>query len=50
MDVGQILKVISTDAGTKRDFRTFASQTPHEVVHEEEEGGEFSFWLRVGQP
>lgn len=50
MDVGQILKVVSTDAGTKRDFRTFASQTPHEVVHEEEEGGEFSFWLRVGQP
>lgn len=48
MDAGQILKVISTDAGTKRDFRTFASQTPHEVVREEEEGGVYQFWLRIG--
>lgn len=47
MDTGKILKVVSTDAGTKRDFRTFASQTPHVVVHEEEEGGVFRFWLRV---
>jgi TusA-related sulfurtransferase len=49
MDVGQILKVISTDAGTKRDFHTFVSQNHHELVREEvEEGGVYLFWLRVG--
>ncbi|WP_277538925.1 sulfurtransferase TusA family protein [Pseudomonas baetica] len=48
MDAGQVLKVISNDAGTKRDFRTFVSQSTHELVREEEEGGVYSFWLRIG--
>lgn len=48
MDAGQVLKVISSDAGTKRDFRTFVSQSAHELVREEEEGGVYSFWLRIG--
>ncbi|MGE8063721.1 sulfurtransferase TusA family protein [Pseudomonas sp. NPDC089569] len=48
MDAGQILKVISNDAGTKRDFRTFVSQSAHELVREEEERGVYCFWLRIG--
>lgn len=49
MDAGQILKVISTDAGTKRDFPSFVSQNKHELLREEvEEGGVYLFWLRVG--
>lgn len=48
MDAGQVLKVISNDAGTKRDFRSFVSQSTHELLREEEEGGVYCFWLQIG--
>ncbi|NVL27490.1 sulfurtransferase TusA family protein, partial [Pseudomonas syringae pv. actinidiae] len=31
---GAVLKVISTDAGSQRDFRTFARLAGHELLHE----------------
>jgi len=48
LEVGQVLLVISTDAGTRRDFRSFASTANHELVLEEEESGVYRFWLRIG--
>lgn len=47
MSIGQVLQVLSTDAGTRRDFRTFAEQTGHELIGEAEEEGVFCFWLRI---
>ncbi len=48
METGQVLLVMSTDAGTQRDFRTFAGSSSHEVLQEESGEGEFRFWLRIG--
>lgn len=32
---GQLLKVVSTDAGSVRDFQAFAKQTGNELVEQE---------------
>ncbi|MCU9529316.1 sulfurtransferase TusA family protein [Pseudomonas mosselii] len=44
---GQVLQVVSTDPGTRRDFRAFAEQTGHQLIGEAEEEGVFGFWLQI---
>jgi TusA-related sulfurtransferase len=48
MDSGAVLKVISTDAGSQRDFRTFARLAGHALLHEETSDGLYRYWLRKG--
>ena len=43
---GKVLKVIATDAGSQRDFRTFARLAGHELLHEEVSAGTYRYWLR----
>ncbi|WP_137983184.1 sulfurtransferase TusA family protein, partial [Pseudomonas viridiflava] len=43
---GAVLKVIATDAGSQRDFRTFARLAGHELLHEEFDAGFYRYWLR----
>lgn len=43
---GEILKVISTDAGSKRDFESFARQTGNTLVHQTVEPHRWSFYLK----
>ena len=43
---GQTLKVIATDAGSQRDFRTFARLAGHELLREENDAGIYCYWLR----
>ena len=43
---GQTLKVIATDAGSQRDFRTFARLAGHELLREENDAGTYCYWLR----
>lgn len=43
---GKVLKVISTDPGSKRDFEAFARQTGHELVSVNEQDREWTFLLR----
>ncbi|MEB0078079.1 sulfurtransferase TusA family protein [Pseudomonas sp. CCI3.2] len=43
---GSVLKVISTDAGSQRDFRTFAKLAGHTLLHEEVQAGVYLYWLR----
>lgn len=43
---GQVLKVVSTDPGSRRDFEAFARQTGNALVHQSEEGREWAFWLK----
>lgn len=43
---GAVLKVIATDAGSQRDFRTFAKLAGHTLLHEEVEAGIYRYWLR----
>lgn len=46
MASGEVLKVIATDAGSKRDFRTFAKLAGHALLREEDEAGVFRYWLK----
>lgn len=46
MTSGQILRVISTDAGSVRDFQAFAKQTGNELVEQETVGTEFLSLLK----
>ena len=46
MQSGQLLKVVSTDAGSVRDFQAFAKQTGNELVHQETAGEDFVHVLR----
>lgn len=43
---GVVLKVIATDPGSQRDFRSFARLAGHELLHEEAEAGTYRYWLR----
>jgi TusA-related sulfurtransferase len=40
MTSGQILRVVSTDAGSVRDFQAFAKQTGNELVEQQTVGTE----------
>ncbi len=46
MQSGQLLKVVSTDAGSVRDFQAFAKQTGNELVEQTEAGTDFVHVLR----
>ena len=48
MQSGQILEILSTDAGTKNDLPSFATRVGHEYLGEKEDDGFTRFYLRVG--
>ena len=43
---GQLLRVVSTDAGSARDFQAFARQTGNELVEQQTAGSNFIHVLR----
>ncbi|WP_371813797.1 sulfurtransferase TusA family protein [Diaphorobacter sp. HDW4A] len=43
---GQLLKVVSTDTGSMRDFQAFAKQTGNELVEQQAVGDEFVHILK----
>lgn len=46
MASGQLLRVVSTDAGSARDFQAFAKQTGNELVEQQTVGGDFIHVLK----
>ena len=46
MSSGQLLRVVSTDTGSIRDFQAFAKQTKNELVDQQTVGGEFIHVLK----
>ncbi|MFW5330783.1 sulfurtransferase TusA family protein [Hydrogenophaga sp. ZJX-1] len=46
MSSGQILRVVSTDAGSVRDFQAFAKQTGNELVEQQTVGSEYFTLLK----
>jgi TusA-related sulfurtransferase len=46
MTSGQLLKIVSTDAGSTRDFQAFARQTGNELVDQQTVGNDFVHVLR----
>ena len=43
---GDVLKIVSTDPGSVKDFEAFSKQTGHELLKSEENGNEFEFLLK----
>jgi tRNA 2-thiouridine synthesizing protein A len=43
---GQVLKIVSTDPGSVKDFETFSKQTGHALLSHAEANGEFTFLMR----
>lgn len=46
MQSGQLLRVVSTDAGSVRDFQAFARQTGNDLVEQQTIGTDFIHVLR----
>ena len=46
LQTGEVLKVVSTDPGSVRDFQAFARQTGNELVEQTNVGNEFVHLLR----
>mgnify|MGYP000334823784 FL=1 len=46
MASGQVLKVVSTDTGSVRDFAAFAKQTGNELLSQTTEGNDFIHILK----
>jgi tRNA 2-thiouridine synthesizing protein A len=46
MDSGDLLRVLSTDAGSVRDFQAFARQTGNDLVGQDTVSGEYVHVLR----
>lgn len=42
----QILKIMATDPGSKKDFDAFCRQTGHTLLDMQETEGVFTFWIR----
>ena len=43
---GELLRVVSTDAGAVRDFQAFARQTGNDLVEQTTDGADFMHVLR----
>ena len=46
MAAGELLRVLSTDPGSMRDFQAFARQTGNDLVEQTGDGNEFVHLLR----
>ncbi|KPF50793.1 hypothetical protein IP87_01820 [beta proteobacterium AAP121] len=46
MVTGEVLRVVSTDPGSTRDFQAFAKQTGNELVEQTQNGKDFVHVLR----
>jgi TusA-related sulfurtransferase len=46
LESGQVLRVVSTDTGSLRDFAAFAKQTGNELLSQTTEGSDFIHILK----
>lgn len=46
MQPGQVLKIVSTDPGSVKDFAAFAKQTGNELLSSAENNKEFEFFMK----
>jgi tRNA 2-thiouridine synthesizing protein A len=46
MQSGQVLKVVSTDPGSVKDFQAFAKQTGNDLLQQADAGKEYTFYLK----
>lgn len=46
LPTGGVLKVLATDAGSQRDFRTFAKLSGNALLSESAQAGTYTYWLQ----
>lgn len=46
LEMGQILKMIATDAGATSDIEAWTQKTGHELVASEKDGDKFIFFIK----
>jgi tRNA 2-thiouridine synthesizing protein A len=46
MASGQVLKIVSTDPGSVKDFQAFAKQTGNELLSQDAAEKEFTFFMK----
>ena len=46
LPTGGVLKVVATDAGSQRDFRTFAKLSGNALLSESAQAGTYTYWLQ----
>ncbi len=46
MEIGEVLEMISTDAGSMPDMHAWAKQTQHELLDAKDEGDKFRFLIK----
>ncbi|MHA2358921.1 MAG: sulfurtransferase TusA family protein [Candidatus Thorarchaeota archaeon] len=46
INIGEILKVIATDVGTKKDFPAWSSRTGNEILELVEEGDKLVWYIK----
>jgi tRNA 2-thiouridine synthesizing protein A len=46
MQSGQVLRIVSTDLGSVKDFQAFCKQTGNELLAQTEASNEFTFFLK----
>jgi tRNA 2-thiouridine synthesizing protein A len=46
MTSGQVLRIVSTDPGSVKDFEAFSKQTGNTLVEHAANGSEFTFFLK----
>ncbi|MBD3408330.1 MAG: hypothetical protein GF411_19560 [Candidatus Lokiarchaeota archaeon] len=46
VDIGEILKVVATDIGTKKDFPSWASRTGNEIIEMREEDDKLIWFIK----
>jgi tRNA 2-thiouridine synthesizing protein A len=46
LQVGQVLKMVATDPGSKPDVEAWTSKTGHELLAHEMDGNKFVFYIK----
>lgn len=46
MQSGEVLKILSTDPGSVKDFEAFSKQTGNELLQQGESNKEYTFYLK----
>jgi tRNA 2-thiouridine synthesizing protein A len=46
MQSGQVLRIVSTDVGSVKDFQAFCKQTGNELLSQQEGSNEYTFFLK----
>ena len=49
LDFGKVLKIISTDAGSKNDIIAWADKSGNTIISKQDNEGELTFFIQKGK-